>query len=69
MTRKVFPVTLLAENGAQGAVDFPWPKKGKKKSNKTITISILKPISSGLTKENFIQILEKNIYSELDLIN
>ena len=46
-----------------------WPKKGKKKSNKTITISILKPIPSGLTKENFIQILEKNIYSELDLIN
>ena len=46
-----------------------WPKKGVKKSNKTITISILKPIPAGLTKENFIQILEKNIYSELDLIN
>ena len=44
-------------------------KKGKKESNKTITISILKSIPSGLTKENFIQILEKNIYSELDLIN
>lgn len=48
---------------------YVWPKKGKKKSNKTITISILKSIPSGLTKENFIQILEKNIYSELDLIN
>ena len=48
---------------------YVWPKKGKKISNKTITISILKPIPSGLTKENFIQILEKNIYSELDLIN
>ena len=48
---------------------YVWPKKGNKKSNKTITISILKPIPSGLTKENFIQILEKNIYSELDLIN
>ncbi len=48
---------------------YVWPKKGKKKSNKTITISILKPIPSGLTKENFIQILEKNIYSELDLIS
>ena len=48
---------------------YVWPKKGEKKSNKTITISILKPISSGLTKENFIEILEKNIYSELDLIN
>ena len=48
---------------------YVWPKKGEKKSNRTITISILKPIPSGLTKENFIQILEKNIYSELDLIN
>ena len=48
---------------------YVWPKKGRKKTNKTITISILKPIPSGLPKENFIQILEKNIYSELDLIN
>ena len=48
---------------------YVWPKRGVKKSNKTITISILKPIPSGLTKENFIQILEKNIYSELDLIS
>ena len=48
---------------------YVWPKKGEKKTNKTITISILKPIPSGLPKENFIQILEKNIYSELDLIN
>ena len=48
---------------------YVWPKKGEKKPNKTITISILKPIESGLQKENFIQILEKNIYSELDLIN
>ncbi len=46
-----------------------WPKKGEKKSNRTITISILKPIPSGLEKKNFIQILEKNIYSELDLIS
>ena len=48
---------------------YVWPKKGDKKINKTITISILKPIPSGLSKENFIQVLEKNIYSELDLIN
>ena len=48
---------------------YVWPKKGKKNSYKTITISILKPIPSGLTKEDFIQILEKSIYSELDLIN
>ena len=48
---------------------YVWPKKGQKKSNRTITISILKPIPSGLTKENFIQVLERNIYSELDSIN
>ena len=48
---------------------YVWPKKGIKKGNKTITISILKPIPAGLTKENFIQTLEENIYSELDLIN
>ena len=48
---------------------YVWPKKGSKNSNKTITISILKPIPAGLSKENFIQALEKNIYSELDLLN
>ena len=48
---------------------YVWPKNGKKKANSIITISILKPIPSGLSKENFIQILEKNIYSELDAIN
>ena len=46
-----------------------WPKKGKKIRNKEITISILKPINPGLTKENFISTLEKDIYSELDLLN
>tara|TARA_A100000164_G_C21915059_1_gene777800 strand:- start:369 stop:1070 length:702 start_codon:yes stop_codon:yes gene_type:complete len=48
---------------------FVWPKKGNKKSNKTITISILNKIPSDLSKEEFIKILEKNIYSELDLLN
>ena len=48
---------------------YIWPKKGFKNSNKTITISILKPISPGLSKEEFIKLLEKNIYSELDLLN
>ena len=48
---------------------YVWPKNGSKYSNKTITISILKPIPEGLSKENFIQVLEKNIYSELDLLN
>ena len=47
---------------------YVWPKNGKKNSNKTITISILKPILAGLSKEEFIQVLENNIYKELDLI-
>ena len=46
-----------------------WPKKGKKISNKEITISILKPINPGLSKNDFIKTLEENIYSELDFIN
>ena len=45
-----------------------WPKKGMKKANKVITISILKPIRPGLKKEEFLKVLEKNIYDELDLI-
>jgi len=46
-----------------------WPKKGLKQSHKTITISILKPILSGHSKEEFIKLLENNIYSELNLLN
>ena len=46
-----------------------WPKKGLKNANRTITISILKPVEAGLSKDQFTMILEKNIYSELDLLN
>ena len=45
---------------------YVWPKKGLKKSHKTITISILTPINSGINKENFLKILESNIYNELN---
>ena len=48
---------------------YVWPKNGIKKSNKIITISILKPISAGLKKDEFLKILENNIYKELDIIN
>ena len=48
---------------------YVWPKKGPKIPNKKITISILKPIEIGLSKEDFIKTLEKNIYFELNLIN
>ena len=47
---------------------YVWPKKGIKKTNKVITISILKPIRPGLQKEEFLQVLQKKIYDELDLI-
>ena len=48
---------------------YVWPKKGIKCSHKTITISILKQIPAGLPKDEFIKILEKNIYTELDLLS
>ncbi len=48
---------------------YVWPKEGFKSGNRNITISILKPIIAGLPKEEFIQVLEKNLYSELDLLN
>ena len=48
---------------------YVWPKTGRKKPNKEITISILKPINPGLTKKEFISTLENNIYSELDFLN
>ena len=46
-----------------------WPKKGSKKINKILTISILKPIEPGLKKEIFLKELESVIYSELDILN
>jgi 1-acyl-sn-glycerol-3-phosphate acyltransferase len=46
-----------------------WPKKGLKKINSHITISILKPINPGLNQEIFLENLENYIYSELNLIN
>ena len=48
---------------------FVWPKNQALSSNKTISISILKPINPGLNKDDFLNILENDIYSELDKIN
>jgi 1-acyl-sn-glycerol-3-phosphate acyltransferase len=48
---------------------YVWPKKGLKQGHKTITISILKPITAEYSKEEFLKILERNIYSELNLLN
>ena len=46
-----------------------WPKKGLKKINTILIISILKPIEPGLEKEVFLKQLENAIYSELDFLN
>ena len=46
-----------------------WPKKGLKKINTILTISILKPIEPGLEKEIFLKELESAIYTELDILN
>ena len=48
---------------------FVWPKNQPLSTNKTINISVLKPINPGLNKEEFLNLLEKNIYSELDKMN
>ena len=46
-----------------------WPKQGILKSNRTVTISILKPIDQGLDKKYFLKYLEDEIYSELDALS
>ena len=48
---------------------YVWPKKGLKHSNKIITISILEPLKAGFSKEEFIKLLQNNIYSELNSLN
>ena len=47
---------------------FVWPKRGIKKSNKIITISILPSLNYSLDKDNFVNNLEETIYKELDRI-
>ena len=48
---------------------YVWPKKTLKSDNKSITISILDPIKTGISKDEFGQILENKIYSELDILD
>ena len=47
---------------------YVWPKRGHKNSQRTITISILKQIHPGKTKDEFLKNLENSIYAELDLL-
>ena len=46
-----------------------WPKNGRLSKNKTLTISILKPIESGKESKIFLEDLQKIIYEELDNIS
>ena len=48
---------------------YVWPKKGPKISHKIITVSILEPINTGMSNENFLENLESKIYNELDILN
>ena len=46
-----------------------WPKSGILIANKTLTISILEPIDSGIDPKQFLEILQNSIYKELDKIS
>ena len=48
---------------------YVWPKNKSLSSNKTITISILKPIEPGINREKFLEKLQEEIYTELDNLN
>ena len=48
---------------------YVWPKRGPKKTNKEIVISILPKINHGIDKNKFLKNLEEKIYNELDKID
>ena len=48
---------------------YTWPKRSKLNPNLNLIISILKPIEAGMQKERFLEILQKEIYKELDNLN
>ena len=48
---------------------YVWPKKGPKIPNKEIIVSILPSIDYQMEKSDFVNNLEKKIYTELDRIN
>ena len=48
---------------------YTWPKKENLKPDLTLTVSILKPIEAGMNKEKFLEILQNEIYTELDSLN
>ena len=46
-----------------------WPKNGPLKANKKLTVSILEPINPNLDEKNFLELVQKRIYEELDNLN
>jgi len=48
---------------------YIWPKKGLKKANLTLTISILNPIEPGMNRDLFLKKLQEDIYLELDKLS
>jgi len=46
-----------------------WPKNGLKKTNTTLTVSILEPIQPGLDRDSFLKKLQDDIYSELNALD
>ena len=48
---------------------YVWPKEGKLVANKKLTVSILKPIEAGSSKDIFLKNLQNIIYNELDSLN
>ena len=45
-----------------------WPKNGNLESNRTLTVSILDPIEPNMNSDEFLDLLQKNIYEEIDKI-
>ena len=45
-----------------------WPKNGKLKPNRTLTVSILDPINPNMNSDEFLDLLQKNIYEEIEKI-
>ena len=48
---------------------YVWPKEGKLVANKKLTVSILKPMQAGTSKDIFLKNLQDIIYKELDALN
>ena len=46
-----------------------WPKVGNLNNNRELVVSFLKPINAGLDDKDFLSILEKCMYKELDKIS